>query len=138
MDCPYIVKLPVHQKVMYQLVHQFGSSSSVLADNEAKSSGEIVCLQKLMQNKELWWVLFVKFCGFGSLYKTQTHHKFARLLWFVITKQLTIQRLILCHETTKHVEMGCNFVRERVNSGDVVPCPIPTEFQYADIKVGCP
>ncbi|XP_071740289.1 secreted RxLR effector protein 161-like [Rutidosis leptorrhynchoides] len=37
------------------------------------------------------------------------------------------------HERTKHVEMDCYFVRERVNNGDVKPCAIRSEFKLADI-----
>lgn len=31
---------------------------------------------------------------------------------------------LVFHERTKHVEMYCYFVHERVNSGDVKPCHI--------------
>lgn len=37
------------------------------------------------------------------------------------------------HERTKHVEMDCYFVRERVASGDISPRKIPTEDQVADL-----
>nr|GEV71831.1 reverse transcriptase, RNA-dependent DNA polymerase [Tanacetum cinerariifolium] len=37
------------------------------------------------------------------------------------------------HERTKHVEMDCYFVRERVDSQEVVPLPIHTKMQVADL-----
>ncbi|CAH9138265.1 unnamed protein product [Cuscuta epithymum] len=37
------------------------------------------------------------------------------------------------HERTKHVEMDCYFVRERVASGEIQPCCISTTHQIADI-----
>ncbi|CAL1359264.1 unnamed protein product [Linum trigynum] len=37
------------------------------------------------------------------------------------------------HERTKHVEMDCHFVRERVMSGDILPVKIHTDQQLADI-----
>ncbi|CAH9145120.1 unnamed protein product [Cuscuta epithymum] len=37
------------------------------------------------------------------------------------------------HERTKHVEMDCFFVRERVTSGEIQPCCITTTHQIADI-----
>ncbi|CAL1377568.1 unnamed protein product [Linum trigynum] len=37
------------------------------------------------------------------------------------------------HERTKHVEMDCHFVRERVVSGDIAPRKISSEFQLADL-----
>ncbi|XP_071704112.1 uncharacterized mitochondrial protein AtMg00810-like [Rutidosis leptorrhynchoides] len=37
------------------------------------------------------------------------------------------------HELTKHVEMDCYFVRERVESKEVLPCPIATTMQIADL-----
>ncbi|CAL1367579.1 unnamed protein product [Linum trigynum] len=36
------------------------------------------------------------------------------------------------HERTKHVEMDCYFVRERVQSGDINPLKIGSHFQLAD------
>lgn len=38
------------------------------------------------------------------------------------------------HERTKHVEMDCYFVRERVKSGDVCPHSISSHHQVADIS----
>lgn len=37
------------------------------------------------------------------------------------------------HERTKHVEMDCNFVRERVESKEIHPVKIDTKTQVADI-----
>ncbi|CAH9128400.1 unnamed protein product [Cuscuta epithymum] len=37
------------------------------------------------------------------------------------------------HERTKHVEMDCYFVRERVMSHEIQPQPISTQHQVADI-----
>lgn len=37
------------------------------------------------------------------------------------------------HEQTKHVEMDCYFVRERVESNEILPCKISTEHQVADL-----
>lgn len=37
------------------------------------------------------------------------------------------------HERTKHVEIDCYFVRERVNNGDLKTCAIRSEHQVADI-----
>lgn len=37
------------------------------------------------------------------------------------------------HERTKHVEMDCYFVRERVEFGEIEPCKIATTEQVADI-----
>ncbi|XP_071687565.1 uncharacterized mitochondrial protein AtMg00810-like [Rutidosis leptorrhynchoides] len=37
------------------------------------------------------------------------------------------------HERTKHVEMDCYFVRERVTSGEIKPCKIKSKLQPADI-----
>ncbi|CAL1374616.1 unnamed protein product [Linum trigynum] len=37
------------------------------------------------------------------------------------------------HERTKHVEMDCYFVRERVSSGEISPCKVGTRSQLADI-----
>ena len=37
------------------------------------------------------------------------------------------------HERTKHVEMDCYFVRERVASNEIIPCPITSAMQLADI-----
>lgn len=37
------------------------------------------------------------------------------------------------HERTKHMEMDCYFVRERVESKDIVPMKIETKLQIADL-----
>lgn len=37
------------------------------------------------------------------------------------------------HERTKHVEMDCYFVRERVESKDIEPRKISTDHQVADL-----
>ncbi|GKA20495.1 putative RNA-directed DNA polymerase [Tanacetum coccineum] len=37
------------------------------------------------------------------------------------------------HERTKHVEMDCYFVRERVDSMEICPMPIATKDQIADV-----
>ena len=37
------------------------------------------------------------------------------------------------HERTKHVEMDCFFVRERVESREVEPMPISSSMQIADL-----
>ncbi|KAJ0580529.1 putative RNA-directed DNA polymerase [Helianthus annuus] len=37
------------------------------------------------------------------------------------------------HERTKHVEMDCYFVRERVESGEILPMHIATRSQIADL-----
>lgn len=37
------------------------------------------------------------------------------------------------HERTKHVEMDCYFVRERVQSGEICPTKVSTNAQLADI-----
>ncbi|KAI3730193.1 hypothetical protein L6452_18870 [Arctium lappa] len=37
------------------------------------------------------------------------------------------------HERTKHVEMDCYFVRERVESKEIVPMQIDSKTQVADI-----
>ncbi|CAL1392356.1 unnamed protein product [Linum trigynum] len=37
------------------------------------------------------------------------------------------------HERTKHVEMDCHFVRERVQSGEILPIKINTRDQLADL-----
>lgn len=37
------------------------------------------------------------------------------------------------HKRTKHVEIDCHFIRDKVNSGDVVTKHIPTHCQVADI-----
>ncbi|CAL1371986.1 unnamed protein product [Linum trigynum] len=37
------------------------------------------------------------------------------------------------HERTKHVEMDCYFIRERVQSGDVLPLKVSSHLQLADI-----
>jgi hypothetical protein len=37
------------------------------------------------------------------------------------------------HERTKHVEMDCYFVRERVDSMEICPMPIDTKDQIADV-----
>nr|XP_043619606.1 uncharacterized mitochondrial protein AtMg00810-like [Erigeron canadensis] len=37
------------------------------------------------------------------------------------------------HERTKHVEMDCYFVRERVESSEVVPMRVSSKFQLADL-----
>ncbi|CAL1393340.1 unnamed protein product [Linum trigynum] len=37
------------------------------------------------------------------------------------------------HEWTKHVEMDCHFVRERVQSRDIAPAKISTLEQTADL-----
>lgn len=37
------------------------------------------------------------------------------------------------HERTKHVEMDCYFVRERVESNEVVPMRVSSKFQLADL-----
>lgn len=37
------------------------------------------------------------------------------------------------HERTKHVEMDCYFIRERIQSGDIKPMKIGTHDQIADI-----
>ncbi|KAJ0458377.1 putative RNA-directed DNA polymerase [Helianthus annuus] len=37
------------------------------------------------------------------------------------------------HERTKHVEMDCYFVRERVESKDICPMPIDSKLQLADL-----
>lgn len=39
----------------------------------------------------------------------------------------------LYHEHTKHIEMDCYFVQERVSSGEIQTFPIQTEHQPADI-----
>ncbi|KAI3719915.1 hypothetical protein L6452_20821 [Arctium lappa] len=37
------------------------------------------------------------------------------------------------HERTKHVEMDCFFVRERVDTKEIVPCSVDTKLQIADL-----
>lgn len=37
------------------------------------------------------------------------------------------------HERTKHVEMDCYFVRERIQSGDIKPLKIGTKDHVADV-----
>nr|GFC50222.1 probable leucine-rich repeat receptor-like protein kinase At1g35710 [Tanacetum cinerariifolium] len=37
------------------------------------------------------------------------------------------------HERTKHVEMDCYFVRERVDSKEIVPMHISSKLQIADL-----
>ena len=37
------------------------------------------------------------------------------------------------HARTKHIELDCHFVRDKVRNNEVLPCYIPTKQQAADV-----
>lgn len=40
---------------------------------------------------------------------------------------------LIYHKRTKHVEIDCFFVRERINSCEINPCTIRSKLQLTDI-----
>nr|GEW14795.1 homogeneously-staining region [Tanacetum cinerariifolium] len=41
------------------------------------------------------------------------------------------------HARTKHIEIDCHFVRDKIKQGQISPCFVPSKFQVADILTKC-
>ena len=79
----------------------------------ANATSEVICIRNLL-----------KFLGIPV---------FAAILHCDNQAALYIAANPVFHERTKHIEVDCHFIREKLTSGDIVTCYTPIMEQLADL-----
>ncbi|CAL1356539.1 unnamed protein product [Linum trigynum] len=92
----------------------------------ARSSAEAEYRAMASTTSEVLWLRFL-------LHELQVPQRASTLLYCDNQAALHIAANPVFHERTKHVEMDCYFVRERVSSGEIAPCKFGTLSQLTDI-----